>query len=88
MYLHIGTDVIIKSDEIIGIFDLDTASVSKRTRDYLKEAEDNKRVFTVTNDLPKSFIVMQDKNPEVYLTQVSTATLKKRVTDANFIKNI
>ena len=64
MYLHIGTDVIIKSDEIIGIFDLDTASVSKRTRDYLKEAEDNKRVFTVTSDLPKSFIVMQDKNPE------------------------
>ena len=35
MYLHLGMDKVITFDEIIGIFDLDTTTVSKRTRDYL-----------------------------------------------------
>ena len=39
MYLHLGMDKVITFDDIIGIFDLDTTTVSKRTRDYLAKAE-------------------------------------------------
>ena len=39
MYLHIGEDVLVKDSEIIGIFDMDTSTVNKATRDYLSLAE-------------------------------------------------
>ena len=45
MYLHIGEDTVIKSDEIIGVFDMDTSTVNKATRDFLKTAEKNKKVI-------------------------------------------
>ena len=32
MYLHLGQDTVIKMDEIVGIFDLETATVSKISR--------------------------------------------------------
>ena len=35
MYLHIGNGVSIKTDDIIGIFDLDTATVSQNTKIYI-----------------------------------------------------
>ena len=34
MYLHLGADVLIKTSQIIGIFDLENTSVSKITREY------------------------------------------------------
>jgi hypothetical protein len=38
MYLQIGTEDFIKTEDIIGIFDLDNTTVSKASRDYLKFA--------------------------------------------------
>ena len=80
MYLHLGQNTVITFDEIIGIFDLDNTTVAKKTRDYLSKAQKEGRVFEVSNELPKSFIVCNDKNGDVviYLSQISTTTLLKR----------
>lgn len=75
MYLHIGEDTLIKDKEIIGIFDMDTSTVNKATRDYLKKAETDKRVIYVNYDLPKCFVVTDDK---VYVSSINTGTLNKR----------
>ena len=75
MYLHIGEDTLIKDKEIIGIFDMDTSTVNKATRDYLKKAEKNKRIIYVNYDLPKCFVVTDDK---VYVSPINTGTLNKR----------
>ena len=75
MYLHIGEDTLIKDKEIIGIFDKDTSTVNKATRDYLKKAETDKRVIYVNYDLPKCFVVTDDK---VYVSPINTGTLNKR----------
>ena len=37
MYLHLGHKTVINSKKIIGIFDIDTATVSKRTREFLNK---------------------------------------------------
>lgn len=80
MYLHLGLDKIITYDEILGIFDLDNTTVSKSTRDYLAKAEKNGEVYNVCNDLPKSFVVCMDGGKKkVYITQISSATLLKRI---------
>ena len=39
MYLHLGHDTVIRKEEILGIFDIDTSTVSKHTRDYLEKKE-------------------------------------------------
>ncbi|MEE0841112.1 MAG: DUF370 domain-containing protein [Acutalibacteraceae bacterium] len=80
MYIHLGQDTVVKKADIIGIFDLDNATVSKRTRDYLTKAEKDGRVINVSYELPKSFIVCQSKNNKqiIYISQLSSATLLKR----------
>lgn len=89
MYLHLGQDTVVTFDEIIGIFDLDTATIGKATRDYLKNAEDNGRVVNVSYELPKSFIVCGDKKEKtVYISQISSSTLLKRTRYIDSISNV
>ena len=81
MYLLLGHHTVINQKEIIGIFDLDGTTVSKKTRDYLSKAEKEKRVVSVSYDLPKSFVVCSDNKKDeftVYLSPVATSTLYKR----------
>ena len=86
MYLHLGHNTVITHDEILGIFDLDNTTVSKKTRDYLAFAEKHGRVKVVSSELPKSFIVCSDKeeNITVYLSQISSVTLLKRVEEMKY----
>ena len=86
MYLHLGQNTVIVHDEIIGIFDLDGTTVSKNTRNYLAEAEKHGRVQTVSNELPKSFIVCSDKKDDfkIYLSQISCSTLLKRTQEMKY----
>ncbi|MBO5230039.1 MAG: DUF370 domain-containing protein [Clostridia bacterium] len=90
MYLHLGMDKVITFDEIIGIFDLDTTTVSKRTRDYLAKAEKEGIVENVCYDIPKSFIVCRDKNgnDRVYISQISSSTLLKRTGYVDSLTNV
>ena len=53
MILHIGETTVIKTNDIIGIFDLDTSTISKHTRNYLNKAQRDGEVISVTYDLPK-----------------------------------
>lgn len=90
MYLHLGMDKVITFDDIIGIFDLDTTTVSKNTRNYLAKAEKTGIVENVCYDLPKSFIVCRNKNGEdkVYIAQISSTTLQKRTGYVDSISNL
>ncbi len=80
MYLHLGQDTVVKMEEIIGIFDMDNTTISKHTRGFLADAQKAGRVFNVSPELPKSFIVCRDKNGNetVYISQISAATLRGR----------
>ncbi len=79
MYLHLGQDVVVRSSDIIGIFDIENTSVSKITKEYLSMQEKNHCVVNVSAELPKSFIVCREGDRRmVYISQISCATLKKR----------
>ena len=82
MYLQIGTEDFIKSEDIIGVFDLDNTTVNKATRDYLNSAQKEDIVKTVSFDLPKSFIVTEEGGKRrVYISALNTATIYKRLED-------
>ena len=90
MYLHLGMDKVITFDEIIGIFDLDTTTVSKSTRNYLAKAEKDGIVENICYDLPKSFIVCRTKDGKdrVYISQISSQTLLKRTNYVESLNNV
>ena len=75
MYVHIGPNKAVRREDIISVFDLDSSTVSVFTRDFLKNAEKEKRVVLLSYDLPKSFILMRDET--VYLSPFNTSTIYK-----------
>ena len=80
MYLHLGQETVVATEDIIGIFDLDNASYGLRTRQFLERAEREGRVVTVSEELPKSFVLCAAKEaaPVVYVSQLNSQTLGKR----------
>ncbi len=80
MYLHLGNKTIINSNEIIGIFDLDTATVSKRTREFLNKNEKKNNIILVSEEIPLSFVVCD--NEKIYFSPVSSTTLNKRAEES------
>ena len=77
MYLHLGQNTVVRTKEILGIFDLDTTTVSAKTRAFLKTAQNAGKVISVSQELPKSFILCENGN--VYISQLSPATLLSRM---------
>ena len=86
-YLHLGQSQIVPGHRVIGFFDLDKCSTSKRTRDYLAAAEAEGVVLDVSGDIPKSFVLCDHPyHPQiVYLSQLNTSTLKHRAESDKFI---
>ena len=79
MYLSIGNDMAVRDSSILGIFDLDNTSTSKRTRAFLEAAEKEGQVVPC-DDLPKSFVLTSEYGfTRVHLTALSSATLEKRL---------
>lgn len=75
MYIHLGNNKILNEKQIIGIFDLDSATKSKNTRKTLNRCQKAKKVEPVSYDIPRSFILTKDK---IYLSSLSSKALYGR----------
>ena len=86
MYLHIGNGKSVSLERIIGIFDLDTATVSGISKRFISEAEKRNKVEYDYLDLPRTFVVIDNekknkrkkKNYKVILSRISTQGLLQR----------
>ena len=79
MYLNIGNDMAVRDSSVIGIFDMDNTSTSKRTRIFLEKAQKNGEIVPC-DDLPKSFILTVEYGmTRVYESTLSASTLEKRM---------
>ena len=77
MYLSIGLDFSVRESAVIGVFDLDNTSWSKRTREFLARAEQNGEAVDA---LPKSFVLTQEYGEQrIYLTRANASVLQKRM---------
>lgn len=83
MYIHLGNNTVVKTNSIIGIFDLDNTTVSKKTRDFLNNSQKNNQVITVSSELPKSFVVCSDSENKVYINQFYSQTIFKRLKNSS-----
>ena len=39
MYIHLGMGVVVREEDVVGIFDMENTTVSGATRDFLKRAQ-------------------------------------------------
>ena len=77
MYLHIGNNKIIRHRDIVGIFDLDNATVSSVSRAFLRQAQKGGKLISITDEIPKSMVLTADGT--AYLCQISPSALHGRI---------
>lgn len=89
MFLHIGGDKVIPVKNIIAILDIETTTISKDTKEFLKTAEDEGFIESISDDLPRSFIITEEnKKSKIYLSPISSVTLQKRSGFVDGIANL
>ena len=82
MYLHIGNGKSVKKKDIIGIFDLDTSTVTKTGKDFIAKNEREGAVEYADDDLPRSFVLVdEDGKSKVRLSRISSRGLLARVNE-------
>ena len=82
MFIHLGQDKVVATTDIIGIFDMDSTTVYKTTRDFLAKAEKEGRVTNVAADLPKTFVLCKEMGEtKVYISGISASTLQKKAVE-------
>lgn len=80
MYLHIGNGNSVKRKNIIGIFDLDTATVSRITKDFINKRQKEGDLTYLDSDLPRAFLLLDEGGrTKVRLSRISTSGLKIRL---------
>lgn len=79
MFLHLGADIVIPLRDVIAITDFKSGK-SGINQEFLDKMQDDKQVIDVSEKNAKSFIIT---NKIVYLSAISSLTLKKRAN--NFI---
>ena len=85
MYLHIGNGQSIKKESIIGIFDLDTATVSTVTKRFINKFQKNNKIKYGDTDLPRAFILYEDgKEEKISLSRISSFGLKMRAEERGY----
>jgi extracellular matrix regulatory protein B len=83
MYLHLGQDTVVLMKDIIGIFDIETSTISQTTRDMLAAAQKS-ACNQCFHGNAKSFILCKHGDTTtVYISQISSLTLLKRAAIAN-----
>lgn len=79
MYLSIGNDFAVRESAVIGVFDMDNTSTSKRTRDFLAKAQKEGQIVSC-DDLPKSYVLTSEYGmTRVYESTLESKTLAKRM---------
>ena len=79
IYIHLGRDYVLNDRDIIGIFNLETTTISPRGREFLNYAQKNGAVVSLSDELPQSYVLADGAVVDtVYLSELSSAVLRRR----------
>ena len=79
MYVHIGKDVVINSDNIISILDIEALEKKKNLEEVLQNLKISDNIIDVSEKNKKSLIVLEKNNKVLgYITNISSNTIAKR----------
>ena len=75
MYIHLGGDMIIRSNKVIAILDKQIKELSKDNKMFFHNHKKQKNIISVSDDEPMSIVITDD---EIYFSPISSLTLKRR----------
>jgi hypothetical protein len=75
MYIHLGGEKIIRSSELIAIFDISIEKSSKVSKQFMTHSQQDKKLERIGEEEAKSIVVTKNT---VYYSPISSSTLKKR----------
>ncbi len=79
MYVHIGKDVLINSDNIISILDIESLEKNKKLENILQNLRISDNIIDVSDKNKKSLIILEKNNKIIgYITNISSSTIAKR----------
>lgn len=81
MFIHLGGDVVVRSDEVIAIIQRGM-EVSKITKGFLNGTNVGQKVIRIGKEETKSYVVLRDR---IYCSPISSTTLKRR---ADYVSNL
>ena len=80
MYLNIGKDYIVKSKEIIAIFNIDYVKNTKEYKAMYNELEESGNIVKVSDSKAKAFILTENQGKrKAYITNIGVNTISKRM---------
>lgn len=85
MFVHIGNNIILKQEDIIGIFNI---KAIKNTNEYIKiinNLKDNNKLIKIENT-EENTLIITEKNKIIkgYITNISSVTIEKRLKNTKF----
>ena len=85
MFVHIGNNIILKQEDIIGIFNI---KAIKNTKEYIKiinNLKENNKLIKIENTEENTLIITEKNNIiKGYITNISSVTIEKRLKNTNF----
>ena len=85
MFIHIGDDQVIQSNDVISIIDYNLVSSSTINEEMLQQLKRKKEVIVSDEELTKAVVITSDK---VYYSPLSVLTLKKRTSMISTISRL
>jgi hypothetical protein len=80
MYLHVGNNRNIRKSSVIGIFDMDKATMSGTTRKSLGRMQKQLRIETASLEIPKSLVLYEDfGDSRICMSPISVSALIGRM---------
>lgn len=79
MYVHIGKDIVIKTENIVAIFDILSLEKKNSLENICKKLNISDKIIDVSEDNKKSLIIVnKDNKTKGYISNISSITLGKR----------
>ena len=92
MYLHLGQDYIVPLQNVVAVFDMDTATVSGRTQRLLSRLQDEGRIIELYDDLPRAAVLcesaLRDAVSDAAVAAGAPAQSGKGIRDIKILKNL
>ena len=79
MYLHIGKNVLLRKEELIGVFSVDSLKKDSKGKKYLNALEQEGNFQDISDGKWSSVVLTDDR---VFITRISSATLLQRSGDS------
>ncbi len=79
MYVHLGKDVVINANNILGIFNLEFIQNTSEYRIMYESMLKNDKIIDISDDCKKTFILFKEKKEiKAYISNISATTIAKR----------